>query len=142
MAEPIEFKVLVVEDDRDARANIADILELDGYRADLAGTVREALDRTNWDDYAAILLDRRLPDGSSEDLVPRLKERAPQVALIIVTGYGDIGNAILALRHGAADYLLKPIDAAALRASLGRIRRLREAEARAEQPSGSPPSGR
>ncbi len=133
MAEYANPKVLVIEDDGDARANIADILELDGYRVDMAGTVREALDRANWDDYTAVLLDHRLPDGPSEDLAPRLKEQAPQAALIIVTGYGDIGNAILALRHGAADYLLKPIDAAALRASLGRIRRLREAEARAQQ---------
>jgi FixJ family two-component response regulator len=133
MAEDVSPEILIIEDDGDARANLADILELDGYRVDMAGTVREVLDRTHWDDYAAVLLDRRLPDGSSEDLVPHIQERAPQAALIILTGYGDIINAIEALRHGVADYLLKPIDAAALRASLDRIRQLRDAEARAQQ---------
>jgi signal transduction histidine kinase len=129
----VNAKVLIIEDDSDARSNIGDILELDGYRADMAGTVREALGRTNWDEYAAILLDRRLPDGTAEDLIPRLKQRAPHAALLILTGYGDIDSAISALRYGVADYILKPIHAAALRASLDRIRRLRESEARAQQ---------
>src|SRR5262249_30830187 len=126
-------KVLIIEDDGDARSNVGDILELGGYHADMAGTIREALARTNWDEYVAILLDRRLPDGTAEELIPRLKQRAPQAALLILTGYGDIESAILALRQGVADYILKPINAVALRASLDRIRRLREFEARAQQ---------
>jgi DNA-binding NtrC family response regulator len=133
MAEHAGFKALVIEDDDDTRANIADILEPDGYPVDGAGSVREALDRSNWGDYEAVLIDRRLPDGTAEDLVPRLRERAPHAALIILTGYGDIVGAIQALRHGVADYILKPVDAAALRASLERLRRVREAEARAQQ---------
>jgi DNA-binding NtrC family response regulator len=75
--EHVNPKVLVIDDDSDARSNIGDILELDGYRADMAGTVREALGRANWDEYVAILVDRRLPDGTAEELIPRLKQRAP-----------------------------------------------------------------
>jgi DNA-binding NtrC family response regulator len=90
-------KALIIEDDSDARANIADILELDGYSAEMAGTVGEALKRANWNEYVAILLDRRLPDGTCEDLVGPLKERAPHAALIILTAYGDFDNAIMAL---------------------------------------------
>jgi signal transduction histidine kinase len=131
--ERASLKVLIIEDDSDACANIADIMELDGYRADMAGTVREALGRTNWNEYVGILVDRHLPDGTSEDLVGLLRERAPHAALIVLTGHGDIDNAIAALRHGVADYILKPINAIALRASLDRIRRLRESEARAQQ---------
>jgi signal transduction histidine kinase len=108
-------------------------LELYGYRADMAGTVGEALGRANWDEYMAIVLDRRLPDGMAEDLIPRLQQRAPHAALLILTGYGDIDSAISALRQGVADYILKPINAAALRASLDRVRRLRESETRAQQ---------
>ena len=47
--------VLVVEDDADTRANLCDILELDGYRVETAGTVVEALNRNNWSEITTII---------------------------------------------------------------------------------------
>jgi PAS domain S-box-containing protein len=113
--------VLVVDDDPDTRANLCDILELDDHHVETAGSVAEVLARTDWDRFAAILLDRRLPDGNAEDLLPRLRALAPDAAILIVTGYSDLQGAIAALRLGAADYILKPINPEALRASLSRI---------------------
>jgi PAS domain S-box-containing protein len=121
MATVLPIHILVVEDDADTRANLCDILELDAHRVDTAATIAEALNRANWADYAAIILDRRLPDGSAEELLPRLKHLAPEAAVMIVTGYSDLNGAIEALRQGAADYILKPVNADALRASLNRI---------------------
>jgi C4-dicarboxylate-specific signal transduction histidine kinase len=120
--------VLVIDDDEDTRSNLADILELDGYRVECAGTAREALSRNNWSELSAILLDRKLPDGNAEDLLPKLRALAPQAAVLVVTGYADIHGAVAAIRHGAADYLLKPINADELRARLGRIAEHRRAE--------------
>src|SRR5438105_8812436 len=97
--------VLVIDDDADTRDNLRDILELDAYRVETAGTIREALDRDTWAQFAAIILDRRLPDGSSEELLPRLRQLAPGAAVIIVTGYADLEGAIAAIRQGAADYI-------------------------------------
>jgi two-component system sensor kinase FixL len=128
-------RVLVVDDDADTRANLCDILELDGHPVETAGTVAEVLARPSWDGIAAVLLDRKLPDGTAEDLLPRLRQRAPDVAVLIVTGLSDLQGAIAALRQGAADYILKPINPEALRASLLRIadrRRLALAKARTE----------
>src|SRR5713101_5294082 len=93
--------ILVVEDDPDTRANLCDILDLDGYRITTAGTVKEALARENWSDFSAIILDRKLPDGNAEELLPRLKRLAPEAGVIIVTGYADVDGAIAALRQGA-----------------------------------------
>jgi signal transduction histidine kinase len=121
MAAATSIQVLVIEDDADTRANLCDILELDQHRVDTAGTVAEALDRKNWTEYSAILVDRQLPDGTAEQLVPRLHELAPAAAILIVTGYADLDGAIAAVRQGAADYILKPINANALRASLARV---------------------
>src|SRR5438128_1631916 len=121
MASVPPIQVLVIEDDADTRANLGDILELDEHRVDTAATAAEALNRANWAEYSAILLDRLLPDGNAEELLPRLKELAPEAAIMVVTGYADLGGAIAALREGAADYILKPVNAAALRASLTRI---------------------
>ena len=58
-----EWQVLVVEDDPDASANIADILELDGYASDLTGSIEEGLERLRSGEYGTIVLDRSLPDG-------------------------------------------------------------------------------
>ncbi|MBI2806434.1 MAG: PAS domain S-box protein [Planctomycetes bacterium] len=121
MAVPPPLHVLVVEDDPDARANLCDILELDGYRVETAGTVAEALDRENWSVITTVILDYRLPDGSAQDLLPRLRELAPKAAIIVSTGVAGLDGAILALQHGAVDYILKPVNADALRASLMRI---------------------
>jgi DNA-binding response OmpR family regulator len=125
-AEPLH--ILVIDDDADTRANLTDILELDTYRVECAGTVAEALSRDNWTQLSAILLDRKLPDGSAEELLPRLRKLAPQAAVLIVTGYADVQGAVAAIRLGAADYILKPIDPDELRNRLGRIAEHRRAE--------------
>src|SRR5438046_3700895 len=105
MANSLPRHVLVVDDDADTRANLRDILELDGYAVAEAGTVAETLPRDNWPEFLAVILDRRLPDGTAEGLLPQLRQVAPQAAVVIVTGYADLNGAIDALRQGAADYL-------------------------------------
>jgi FixJ family two-component response regulator len=118
---PAALRVLVIDDDADTRANLCDILEPDDYQPEMAGTAAEALNRADWSAYIAILLDRKLPDGTAEELLPKLRQLAPDAAILVVTGYADIQGAIQALRQGAADYILKPLNADALRASLARI---------------------
>lgn len=121
MTVSVPMRVLVVDDDADTRTNLCDILELDDYQVETAGSVAELLRHSNWDDYFAILLDRRLPDGTAEQVLPRLRELAPRAAVLIVTGHADLQGAVEALRQGATDYILKPINAEALRASLLRV---------------------
>src|SRR4051812_35644177 len=102
--------IIVVDDDEDTRLNLRDILELDGYQVEVAGTAHELLDRRKWEDVALVLLDRKLPDGTPQQILPMLKQQAAEVAVIIVTGYADIEGAIAALQSGAADYILKPVS--------------------------------
>ena len=68
-----------------------------------------------------ILLDRELPDGHAQQLLPKLKRQAPGAEILIVTGYRDLEGALACLREGAADYILKPINPEALRANLARL---------------------
>jgi signal transduction histidine kinase len=128
MAPLPPLHVLVVEDDADTRSNLRDILELDECRVEEAGTAAEALGRRDWAQIDAVILDRKLPDGSAEKLLPRLKELAPSAAVVVVTGYADIEGAVQAIRLGAADYILKPLNPDELRARLGRIAELRRAQ--------------
>ncbi|NQV24241.1 MAG: response regulator [Rhodopirellula sp.] len=127
------IRILAIEDDADTQANLRDILELDGYEVDVASRVSEALNRSDWSEYTAILLDRRLPDGTAEELLPRLVNLAPGAAVVVVTGHADFEGTIAALRFGVTDYLLKPIDPEALLASVQRIVRVRQSEERAQQ---------
>lgn len=129
MAAPAPLHILVIDDDADTRANLRDILELDDYTVETAGSVAEALNRRNWPEFSAILLDRKLPDGSAEELLPRLRTLAPDAAIIIVTGYADLEGAISALRQGAADYLTKPINADLIRSRLAHVAQQKRAEA-------------
>jgi PAS domain S-box-containing protein len=127
MDETPAVDILVIEDDADACANLRDILELDGHRIVTASRAAEARHRDNWDQFAVIILDRRLPDATAEELLPQLKAMAPSAAVIVVTGYADLQGAISALRQGATDYILKPIDADVLRARLRRIAEVQRA---------------
>jgi PAS domain S-box-containing protein len=127
--------ILVIEDDPDARANLRDILEMDDYAVDTADAMRDVLKKGKLGEVDVIILDRRLPDGNALDFLPRLREVAPDAALVIVTAHSDLQGAIEALRHGAADYILKPINADSLRIRVGRImeqRRLALAKERGE----------
>jgi two-component system, LuxR family, sensor kinase FixL len=135
MAVHPPFHVLVIDDDADTRANLRDILGLDNYCVETAGTAEEALRRDTWPSISAILLDRKLPDSSAEELLPRLKQLAPNAAILIVTGYADLQGAITAIRQGAADYITKPINPDLIRNQLARIaeqKRLALAKERSE----------
>ncbi|MDX2035863.1 MAG: response regulator [Isosphaeraceae bacterium] len=135
MPDEPKHRILVVEDDPDARANMIDILELDDFEVCSAGSSAEALERIEIGSYFAVIVDRRLPDVRLDELLPALKERAPGASFIVVTGYADINGAIAALRQGADDYILKPLNPEALRTSLARLleqRRLSREKERSE----------
>jgi hypothetical protein len=130
--------ILVVEDDPDTRENVRDILELDGYEVCTAGTAAEAL-AFPADGCLAMILDRRLPDATAEEVLPQLRSHHLRTSIVVMTGYNDLNTALAILREGASDYLLKPINPQALLASLSRIvehRRLEAEKARAEEQVG------
>jgi signal transduction histidine kinase len=140
MTDASPSKVLVIEDDTDTRENLRDILELDGYEVGTAASVAEAFRRTDLPSTFAVVLDRKLPDGCAEDILPRLRQLAPSASVLIVTGHADLQTAVAAMREGAADYILKPVNSDVLRLSLARARKQQQlaeekqlAEARALQ---------
>lgn len=122
------LSLLVVEDDPDTRSNLIDILEMDGYQVQAAESFSQAQREARWGEYFAVVLDRKLPDGNSEMFLPQLRQLAPQAAIVIVTGYEDLTGAVAALRNGASDYLIKPVDADTLRARLRQVAERQHAE--------------
>ncbi|SFH56987.1 hybrid sensor histidine kinase/response regulator [Planctomicrobium piriforme] len=121
METPLPQRILIVEDDFDTCDNLRDILELDQHVVDFANTAQQALQSEALTHATIILLDWKLPDATAMQVLPRLTEKAPEADVIIITGHGDFDHAVSALRQGAADYLLKPINPEVLRNSLQRL---------------------
>jgi DNA-binding NtrC family response regulator len=131
--ESVSLNIFAIEDDRDALANLHDILGPDGHRVTGAGTLQEATAGRDWSEFSIILMDRKLPDGSADALLPHLQAAAPHAAVIVITGHADLEGTMAAVRHGAADYLLKPINPDLLRAAVARVAKMQALEQRALQ---------
>jgi DNA-binding NtrC family response regulator len=102
--------VLVVDDDEDARAALARILVAEGFQTVVAADGEAAIDRVASEPPAVVLLDRIMPGLDGIETLRRLKAIAPEVQVIIVTGYGDTSSAVQAMKLGAYDYLTKPLQ--------------------------------
>jgi DNA-binding NtrC family response regulator len=111
-------RILVVDDDETIRTTMKAILQDEGYMVDLAGTGKEAIQKTTEKNYNVALLDIRLPDMEGVELLKLLKDGVPRTRKIMVTGYPSMQNAISALNKNADAYLLKPVDVEKLLATV------------------------
>ena len=102
------IKVLVVDDDEVISQNLKRLLEKSGYLADTAYTGEEALRKIRENHFDLALIDLLLPDMDGLKLLLEVKRLSPITAIIIITAFGTIPNAVEAIRRGAADYITKP----------------------------------
>jgi putative two-component system response regulator len=113
--------VLVVDDDEGVRKSITRFLELDGYSVLAAGTLAEARHLLATREVLVVLSDITMQDGDNGlDLLAEVRERRPDLDVLLMTGNSDLASAIEALKRGAYDYLRKPFAFDALRAALRR----------------------
>ncbi len=116
-----EFSVLLVEDNEDARKNMEDILSLDGYRINAVSHCLPAIEAIKSNHFDTVIVDWKLPDGSGGDLMPVILKELPNTPVIVVTGMREFDAAVTALKQGAYDFLLKPINPDALRSVIFRL---------------------
>ena len=112
--------VLVVEDERDAAESMAMLVSDAGFTVSTAGTLRDARRQMALQRPDLVLLDLMLPDGSGMKLFEDAAV-GEQTEVVLVTGYGDVETSVQALRLGAADYLLKPVQLEQLQGVLSRV---------------------
>ncbi|HEX6865191.1 MAG TPA: response regulator, partial [Thermoanaerobaculia bacterium] len=114
--------VLVVDDDTGFRELALDILRSEGYRLLEAGSGEEALRLAALEEVDLVLTDQRMPGLQGLDLIQRLRAAHPPPAVVLLTAYGTIPQAVEAVRLGAADYLTKPLESPeALRRTVRRV---------------------
>ncbi|HET7599709.1 MAG TPA: sigma-54 dependent transcriptional regulator [Gemmatimonadales bacterium] len=138
-----DLRILLVDDDEAACRLLAEVLEREGYRVSAALSVDAALATLDREEpYDAVLTDLRMPDRSGLDLVRAVREREPDALVLVLTAFGDAAAAGEAIRAGAFDFISKPYDIAALRATLARaLRRRRLASATREHRASGPEAG-
>ncbi len=102
--------ILIVDDDAQIRRTLDKVLRSWSYECLEAGTIAEAESRFAEELPGVVLLDIDLPDGSGLDLLTKLKEKAPETIVVMITGDVNVDNTIEALRGGAHDFIGKPIS--------------------------------
>src|SRR5262249_23290639 len=102
---------LVVDDDDAFRTTLQGALRRRGVRARTAATVEEGLVVLEADAADLIVLDYRMPLSDGISALGRYRRLAPEAAIVMLTGFGDIPLAVAAVREGADTLLSKPIDA-------------------------------
>lgn len=104
-------QLLLVDDDGPFRRSLSRALERRGFTVLQAETLVEARLVVEERRPAFAVLDLRLGNQNGLDLVDTLRNHRPDTRIVVVTGYGNIASAIMAIKAGAVDYLAKPLDA-------------------------------
>ncbi|HEX2572657.1 MAG TPA: sigma-54 dependent transcriptional regulator [Polyangia bacterium] len=131
----MKLSILLVDDDRAFSALASAALKREGFPVTVAHSLHEAQKAVDRAAFEMVVLDRRLPDGDGLDFLGPLKAALPAAVVVIVTAHGDIASAVGAIRAGAADYIVKPVELADLITKARRAAdevRLRERLSRAE----------
>ncbi|MCS7053038.1 MAG: sigma-54 dependent transcriptional regulator [Ignavibacterium sp.] len=103
-------KILVVDDEEIIRDNLSFVLESEGFQVEKAENGLVAYNKVKEKHFDLIITDIEMPGMKGTELLEKVKSLDPQTAVIIITAYGSLETAISALRNGASDYILKPIE--------------------------------
>ena len=101
-------RILIADDEPGIRRTLRDIFRHVGYHPSEAASGTEALQKIQTESFDLVLLDLNMPEMSGIAVLTAARPHAPNTVFIIITAYATLDSAILALRHWAFDYLLKP----------------------------------
>lgn len=105
-----DTNILVVDDIKEIRWLLSNIMKQAGYTSIEASTVKEAISAISQRLPDVILLDLRMPGGDGMEILKELKRQSLDIPVIIITAYGEVRSAVEAVKLGAYDYLTKPFD--------------------------------
>lgn len=113
------MKLLIIDDEPHIRLMVRLTLEAAGYEVDEAGDGQAGLDRFgDGAGYGAVVLDQKMPGLDGLETLQRIKERAPEACVLMVTAFASIELAVDAMRLGATDFLRKPMTPETLRSAV------------------------
>ncbi|RMG67555.1 MAG: hybrid sensor histidine kinase/response regulator [Calditrichaeota bacterium] len=110
MLLPKDIQILVVDDEEMIRTVFQQSLELWGYQVDVAANGKIALEKCRTVPYHMVITDLNMPEMDGMMLLQKLKDEWPFIEVLVVTGYATIELAIEAMKLGAYDFILKPVN--------------------------------
>lgn len=117
-----ETNLLVIEDEPIVRESYVDMFELLGYPVDTASNGQEGLNLISRKNYDIVITDLNMPVMDGLETLQRIKQKFPNIEVIVITGFATIENAINAMKQGAFDYITKPISLEHVKVLLNRCR--------------------
>ncbi len=114
------LRVLFVDDEEELVSAVVERLELRGVEARGAISGAAALQLIEQHEFEVVVLDVKMPGLGGFDVIKRIKQQHPDLAVVFLTGHGAEEDAETGMRMGAFDYLMKPVDIEALVEVLGR----------------------
>ena len=102
--------ILIIDDEAAIRESLETLLEFEGYTVQSAETGEEGLARLGETPFDLVLLDFALPDRNGLEIMAEIRSRDPQLAVIMITAYGTVDNAVRAMQNGATNFIQKPWD--------------------------------
>ena len=116
----LKGRILAIDDDRQLLANFSACLELDGHKVVTAEKLSDGLRLAATQPFHVCLLDRSIGRDSGLDALPKFREIAPAMRVIMVTAHAGVPEAVKAISEGACDYLVKPCSPDQLRIAVAR----------------------
>ena len=125
--------ILIIDDEVAIRESLETLLEFEGYSVKSAETGEDGLARLNEQTFDLVLLDFALPDRNGLEILADIRSRDSQLAVIMITAYGTLDNAVRAMQQGATNFIQKPWDNEKLMADVRAAVARRRAEEENEQ---------
>ena len=107
---PAAGYILIIDDEAAIRESLQTLLELEGYTVETTENGEDGLTRIAEHPYDLVLLDFALPGMNGIEVLQEIRERDPQLSVIMITAYGTVENAVKAMQSGATNFIQKPWD--------------------------------
>ena len=108
--KPSDIGILIVDDEASVRDALSKWFKFDGYRVDTAEDATIALQKLQDNLWDIVLLDIKMPGMDGIELQRRIKQIDKSIITIIITAFASVDTSIQALKEGAFDYIVKPVD--------------------------------
>lgn len=103
-------KILVIDDERSIRSTLKEILEYEKYDVDLAASGPEGLEMFSQSEYDIVLCDIKMPEMDGMEVIEKIFDQGTDTQVIMISGHGNVDNAVQAIKKGAYDFIEKPLD--------------------------------
>ncbi len=107
-------KVLLVDDEEEFVETLAERMRTRGMEVSTSNSGADALELVDDEDFDVVVLDLKMPGIDGLDALQRIKRRRPDIQVVLLTGHATVEKGVEAIKHGALEFLEKPVDLASL----------------------------